>query len=73
MYSTPPSGLYQVGSDAQGNPVYSNQPAATASTAAAPAASTGTSFFSEDSLGLGLNNAWYIGIGLGAFLLFKKR
>jgi hypothetical protein len=74
----PPAGMYQVGTDAYGNPTYSNQPTSAAAApvqaaAAATTSSTASDFFSEDSLGLGLNNGWYAAIGGGlVFLMMMK-
>lgn len=64
IYSSAPAGATITGYDANGNPIYS--------TGAAAAASS-TSWFSEDSLGLGLNNGIYAIIGVGLVLIFKKR
>jgi hypothetical protein len=65
LYSSPPPGLVVTSTDAYGNPIYGTAPAAGA--AAAP------SFFSEDSLGFGLNNGVYLAVGLGLVLILKKR
>jgi len=89
IYSTPPAGAYQIGTDAYGNPIYSNNPNAAQiasaleqapqntsaeTTEAAAATTTSTeSWFSEDSLGLGLNNAWYLGIGAVALYMFTSK
>jgi hypothetical protein len=65
-----------IGYDANGNPVYQGQ---TVSSAGLPIASTtppaaaGTSWFSQDSLGLGLSNGVYAAIGVGLVLMFKKK
>lgn len=89
IYSSPPPGMVQVGTDSSGTPIYA-QPGSTAATALAAqqgaaagittgattttAAAPTSDFFSEDSLGLGLNNAWYLGIGaVGLWMLTSKR
>jgi hypothetical protein len=65
-----------IGYDANGNPMYQGQ---TVSSAGLPIASTtppataGTSWFSQDSLGLGLSNGVYAAIGVGLVLMFKKK
>ena len=71
LYATPPAGMVITGYDAQGNPVYGQ--ATTAATAPAAAAPASTSFFSEDSLGLGFNNGIYLAVGLGLVLILKKK
>jgi len=86
IYSSPPAGAYVVGTDASGNPIYSNNPSAAqlvaasqagTAAAAAPAAAAPTSslsdFLSQDSLGFGLNNGWYLAIGAGALILFTSK
>jgi len=69
IYATPPAGLVATGTDAQGNPVYG---AAGSATAAAATTSSG-SILTEDSLGFGLPNIAYLGIGVGLVLILKKR
>jgi len=69
IYSTPPAGLVVTGTDAQGNPVYG----ASGSTASTTAAASGSSFLTEDSLGLGLPNIAYAAIGVGLVLVLKRR
>jgi hypothetical protein len=87
IYSSPPAGMEQYGTDSDGNPMYATPGQIAAMTAAGTtgtpttaAAATTTdatssieSWFSTDSLGLGLNNAWYLGIGVGAYLLFFRK
>jgi hypothetical protein len=71
-----PASSVIIGYDANGNPVYQGQ---TVSSAGLPIASTtppaaaGTSWFSQDSLGLGLSNGVYAAIGVGLVLMFKKK
>lgn len=77
IYSSAPAGLYQVGTDAYGTPIYSAVAPSSASTttgaAAVPTSATGADWFSEDSLGLGLNNGLYLAIGGGALLLILSK
>ena len=68
IYSTPPAGLVATGTDAQGNPIYG-----AAGSATAAAATTSGSILTEDSLGFGLPNIAYLGIGVGLVLILKKR
>lgn len=72
IYSSPPAGMSVVGTDAQGNPIYGTAGSTTSAAATTPS-STGTSILTEDSLGLGLPNWMYAGIGLGLVLIFKRR
>lgn len=86
VYSTPPPGAYQTGTDAYGNPLYSANPTAAqissgqAALSTAPGATAddttataSTSWFSEDSLGLGLNNGVYLGAGALLLYLFMGK
>jgi hypothetical protein len=71
-----PSSSTIIGYDANGNPVYQGQTVSAAGlpiASATPPAAAGTSFFSQDSLGLGLNNGIYAAIGLGLVLILKKK
>jgi hypothetical protein len=70
IYSTPPAGLVAIGTDAQGNPIYG---AAGSATAAAATTAPTSSILTEDSLGFGLPNFAYLGIGVGLVLILKRK
>ena len=71
-----PSSSTIIGYDANGNPVYQGQTVSSAGlpiASATPPAAAGTSWFSQDSLGLGLSNGVYAAIGVGLVLMLKKK
>jgi hypothetical protein len=71
IYAGTPAGQSIIGYDSAGNAVYSGSGTA-ATTAPATEASSAESWFSEDSLGLGLNNGIYA-IGAVALILILRK
>jgi len=71
IYSGNPSAASLIASGTATSAAAANAAQAAAAT---PSTSSVADFFSEDSLGLGLNNGWYLGIGAVAlYLITSKR